>query len=320
MKEYLIESAIDIIDSTKLQDYQACMRYGMLAHVFGWKSNRPNNHLVFGSAWHLAMEHLLLHGYSAQTIVEAYDLFEAEYRASFEPDTDEIFFPKTPQVVFLNLAKYVNEYRDTDTDFATLHTEIAGSVPILYGLRIHFKLDSILQRISTGHMSSREHKTGSRLSQAWRDQWSMKIQTGTYQHVLHCLWPPEQVEGIVINGAIFTSGIKKAGAVAFERVPIKRSPAMMEEWLSMVSDLAGSVVNSIDSLRQWWDLWYSKSVLNLFPKNTEHCGGYSGCLYRDFCSAWANPLHYIDTVPSGFKTEFWNPVEERSKMKMITDL
>jgi hypothetical protein len=53
--------------------------------------------------------------------------------------------------------------------------------------------------------------------------------------------------------------------------------------------------------------------------NTETCGGYNGCLYRDMCNSWGNPLRYLDSIPSGFEERFWNPVDERDKAKEIMD-
>jgi len=320
MSDILSNPAIDILDSTKLQDASACRRKFMFAHVFGWRSAYPNNHLVFGSAWHLAMAYLLEKGYSIENIGDAYAIFEEEYRKDFSPDTDDMFFPKVPYVVLTNLAKYVLQYKEIDGEYKTLHIEVAGSVPILYGYRLHFKLDSILQHITSGMYSSREHKTGSRLSQAWRDQWCSKIQTGTYQHVLMCMYDKELVEGISINGAIFTSGIKKAGKVEFERVPVRRSDLMMEVWLHNVSELAADISDDIAELREDFNNHVRDEVLSLFPMNTETCGGYNGCLYKDMCTSWGNPLRYIDSIPSGFEERFWNPIEERSTAREIIDL
>jgi hypothetical protein len=318
-QELLSNPAIDILDSTKLQDFSACRRYGMYQHVFGWRSEAPNNHLVFGDAWHQAMEHLLLNGYSSQSISDAYQLLEDRYRADFDLPSDEVYFPKIPRVALPALAKYCMEYKEEDADFATLHTEVAGSVPIMYGCRLHFKLDSILKRVSTGMISSREHKTGSRLSDAWRSQWGMKIQTGNYQHVLACMYPPEQIEGIAINGAIFTAGLKKAGEVRYERVPVKRSNEMMEVWLRNVSALANEIVIDIADLRLWTDKILADPVLMQFPMNTENCSGYSGCRYMDFCKSWPNPLRYIDTIPTGFMQYYWNPMDKRAEMKEVID-
>ncbi|MBU2249242.1 MAG: PD-(D/E)XK nuclease family protein, partial [Gammaproteobacteria bacterium] len=96
------------IDSSKLKDFKRCPRYFFYRHVLGWQSQTPNNHLVFGSAWHEAMEYLLLNGYGDNSVIEAFDKFLAYYRQSFPPETDEMFKAKTPDNAFWTLAQYAN--------------------------------------------------------------------------------------------------------------------------------------------------------------------------------------------------------------------
>jgi len=42
----------EIQDSSKVQDAMTCMRRYFYNYILGWQSDAPNNHLVFGSAWH----------------------------------------------------------------------------------------------------------------------------------------------------------------------------------------------------------------------------------------------------------------------------
>jgi CRISPR/Cas system-associated exonuclease Cas4 (RecB family) len=55
-----------VLDATKLQTYMRCPRKFFFNYVLGWKSEIPSNHLVFGSAWHMAMEVLLDKGYNSR--------------------------------------------------------------------------------------------------------------------------------------------------------------------------------------------------------------------------------------------------------------
>jgi len=71
-----------------------CARQYFFEYVLGWRSTAPNNHLVFGSAWHAAIEHILQKGYGA--VDEAVFIFMNTYREELPPDTDELYSPKTP--------------------------------------------------------------------------------------------------------------------------------------------------------------------------------------------------------------------------------
>jgi hypothetical protein len=283
----------------------SCPRQFFYEYVLGWRSEFPNIHLEFGSAWHLAMEHLIIAGYSDSAIRTAYELFTAYYRQFFPEIMDDENHPKVPAMAFLALVRYVEEYkRDV---FTPLYTEIAGSVSLTNTQTLHFKMDSILD--TPDGIKSREHKTGSQLSRTWVDQWMLKMQTGVYNHVLYCLFPAERVWGVEINGTIFS---KKN--VQFQRVPARRSLPGMESWY-------WNAVDWIDSMdREFSRLMSAKegdTVLRAFPMNTENCTKYFGCSFHDFCQAWPNPLQRCQEVPTGFKIEYWNPLEEEEKAKHI---
>jgi hypothetical protein len=79
------------IDSSKLQDYLMCPRYYFYSHILGWKGEEPNHDLVFGQAWHAAMQYLAIHGYSDEDVTEAFDKFLDVYRPYFSVETDELY-------------------------------------------------------------------------------------------------------------------------------------------------------------------------------------------------------------------------------------
>ncbi len=299
----------DIYDATKIQSYMDCPRQYFYEYVLGWRPEQSSVHLEFGSAWHLAMEHLLLHGYGDVAVLEAYQLLTDYYRQFFPEIMDDTNHPKTPAMALKALLEYTKEY--AHEQFTPLYTEIAGTVSLDASRALHFRMDSILE--TPDGIKSREHKTGSQLSRQWIDQWALKMQTGVYNHVLYCLFPREKVWGVEINGTIFNKT-----KIQFQRVPARRSPAAMEAW--------------------WWNTieWYREMerdfeklisvdtsalpILTCFKMNTENCTKYFGCRYHDFCIAWGNPLQHIDEVPTGFKIEYWNPADEEKDAKYTFDL
>ncbi len=182
-------------------------------------------------------------------------------------------------------------------------------------------MDSICQDIERGLIFSLEHKTGSRLWR-WEEQWPLSVQVGTYTHVLYCLYPPETVQGILLNAAFFTNAPRAWAAwmtgdrtkykppFDFMRVPVYRSTDQMAAWL-------WNVVHWFDMLEWNFELFLEadpkEPVMSCFPMNPTACSNYSGCPFKDFCSAWPNPLQRCHEVPLGFIVDRWDPSAEEAK-------
>ncbi len=304
-----------IQDSTKIQSFMDCPRAYFYEYVLGWRPEAPNLHLEFGTAWHMAMEHLITANkrdggrYSQEAVMEAHDLFLTHYRQFFPDMTDEINAPKNPANALRALIDYCNLYQAEVFD--PLYTEIYGTVPIGDGDVLHFKMDSILK--SDRGFMSREHKTGSQLSRQWIDQWSLKTQVGVYNHALYCLFPADEVFGVEINGTILQKKENK-----FQRIPVRKSKEAMQVWFWTVRHYLKLIKWEFERLMI--DSKEGDSVLMAFPMNSENCTKYFGCRYHDFCGAWSNPLQHIDEVPMGMKIEHWNPKEEKAKAQQIFDL
>ena len=299
-----------INDSTKVQDYLQCPRSFFYKYALGWESEEPNIHLIFGQAWHAAQEHLLLNGYGPQSIVNAYNAFLPIYRLHFPKEADALNYPKVPSRVLDALPLYVLEWGNRDSRQEVLYTEIAGTVPVLDGLPLYFRMDSILRIEDL--IRSREHKTGSRDDRSWRDKWTLKTQVGTYLHVLYCLYPADLVWGVEINGAIFS---KKD--TFFPRIPIRKKVEAMETWWWNTQDTMRSIYRDYERLH---DCSRGDSVLKAFPMNTESCTDYFGCKYHGFCASWSNPLQYVDETPIGFTVRRWNPMTDLGEPKVMFEL
>lgn len=291
-----------IYDSTKIQQFLDCPRAYFYEYVLGWRPEAPNVHLEFGKAWHLAMEYLLLHGYSPTSVYEAWVLLEAHYRKYFTPEMDGANAPKNPGNALGALAEYVKYYREDK--HKTLYTEIAGTISINDEDHLHFRMDSILE--TDFGIKSREHKTGSQLSRQWTDQWRNSVQCGTYNHVLYCLFSAQEVWGVEINGSIFNKT-----KVQFQRVPARRSLEMMQVWLSTVNFWVSMIKNEMRVLFE--DCTTDDPILQAFPLNPQSCTKYFGCRYIDYCTSWPNPLRECTTPPMGFTIEHWDPTAEESK-------
>lgn len=296
----------DILDSTKLQTFVDCPRRYFFNYMLGWDGESDNVHLIFGGAWHRAMEHLLLNGYAPKSVLDAYSKLNSYYRKYFSEENDDIRAPKTPAIAMKALAEYCTYWRMDD--FKVLYTEIAGTVPIGDKRVLYFRMDSIIEHRDKS-IGSLEHKTASRNDRVWADQWLLAIQTGTYNHVLYCLFPRELVEkaGVTINGSIFNKT-----KMQFVRVPARRSRKMMNAWFWNVRHWVAMLDWEMERLKECKD---SDDVLMSFPMNTQSCTKYFGCPYMIYCSTWPNPLQNCEYPPFGMVQRWWDPTADEENTK-----
>lgn len=294
-----------IIDSSKLTTYMDCPRKFFYEYLLAWRPEGANHNLVFGEAWHAALEVLYSRGFTDEAYGLACVAFDTVYRERFAPETDDIYFPKSPANAFEALELYKRVYAADKHRYELLHVEVAGTVPI--GTepheKLHFRMDVVVRNRDTGMIEALEHKTADRGGEIWSAQWPLSMQVGTYTHALYSLFDPKSVYGVRVNGAIFT---KKN--IDFIRVPCNRTFNQLQNWFSITN---------------WWfrcqQADYSclmrettdQAVLHSYPLNPQSCTKFNTkCAYHDYCVAWPNPLkHIADGPPIGFKTEHWNPAD-----------
>jgi hypothetical protein len=299
-----------ILDSSKLQAYLQCPRSFFYRYVLGWTSDKPNNHLVFGTAWHKALEHVINNKMTKESADEAFFLhFLPSYREVFSEETDDLYYPKSPAMARIALHGYCDLYR-SDT-YELVASEISGVVPVSNEEVLHFRLDTVM-RDSEGMLFALEHKTAGSVATQWKNSWPMSLQVGTYTHVLNCTYGPEKTWGVRINGVSFQkSGIK------YERVPVRRSLDNMAAWLWNVNEIVGRIKADYTRLAECSP---SDDVLECFAQNPTSCSSYSGCSNIDYCTAWANPLRRVSEPPVGVKIEWWNPADDDHNAKKVVDL
>lgn len=315
-----------VLDSSKINDFLKCPRYYMYRHEFGWQSEIISNHLIFGSAVHIALEHLLLNGYDNNSVINAYELFLSEYRKSFGEETDEIFEPKTPQNFFHILMAYASHYRRDLDDAEVLYTEIAGTVAINGEDSIALRMDSILRDRKSGKVFSLEHKTASS-TYMWAEQWLLSIQVGTYTHAMNCLFGQNEVDCVTMNGLFISKAktswkdintigkTKNKLPYEFIRERIAKSKDQMQVWLSRVNWIFDEIKYHTKGIKtnDCWD----DEVLSYFHINSNSCLDYGKlCIFHPFCIAWPNPLKRQSDVPIGFIKEYWNPLLKPAKKEI----
>ncbi len=291
-----------IHDASKIQEYLTCPRKYFFRYVLGWvpDAEQGGHHKVFGHALHTALAYLYRNGFGEEQLLEASKLFFDEYREAYPDDMNEDSrAPKTAENGLAALARYVETYGVKDSELEVLHVEISGNVPV-DRRHVHFRIDTIVR--GEEGIFVLEHKTASRMSHQWVDQWRLKVQVGLYTHVLYSLYNPADVFGVKING-IF---LYKSKAPEFLRVPVRMTPERMMVWLTLVRRVLTDIERNMNELERDID----RHVMESFPMNTESCTKYYGCPYIDLCTAWPNPLQRCSEPPGGFHIEWWDPRDE----------
>ena len=329
-KKYPVKTHLtwDIQDGSKLKTLMECQRKYFYEYVLGWRLDSPNIHLIFGTAWHKALAHLFLTDFSYENIKEAYhNHFLPYYREFYDPSDDEFNFPKIPIRAYLALAAYSNTefIKNFERESKIIKyggkpmVEIGGVINLSDDREMAFRMDTIAETPSG--IISLEHKTGSSIYN-WDYQWSLSMQVGIYSHVLYCMYKEKEVRGVLISGTFFkkTKDDPKKDSIdpfrhfEFRNVPVYKSPGNMNVWLNNALWWLDIIEWNFDQLSECSD---EDKVLTAFPMTTTNCSNWTGCPYHDFCIAWDNPLRNCDILPIGFKIDFWNPLEEEVKTKVI---
>ena len=309
--ELTLSNTQHILDHTKIKGFMECPRKFFYEHMLGWNADRDDHNLVFGAAFHLALEYLYdrqkqrgSHHLSERDADEAWLMFMEFYREQFPEETDADYAPKDPATADRVLREYIKLYGPLDT-FEVLYSEISGAVPVdETGRLVHFRLDAVVKDIRSGTYLVLEHKTSKWSPSLWEYSMALSLQGGVGVHVLSCLYPQEQVKGLVYNGIFF---FKKGPE--FRRMPYIKSNEGMQDWFLTINRKFEDIERETAILLE--EDSPDAPAMRSFPKNPTSCVLYNRpCPYMDFCKAWANPLRHIsDTPPTGFTKKYWDPRE-----------
>jgi hypothetical protein len=311
-----------IKDTSKINSYRTCPRQFFYTYILGWSPDMKSNHLVFGDAWHKACELFAFEGYDDEVVLRAIEVFQSTYRKKFPMETDEIFHPKDPPNAFEALALYSVKYQTDpfEYDIPTFNdvplVEVSGTVPInTEGGVIHFKQDAVLRRKADGKIFGLERKTkGGYFNEMWWFDWELAFQIKCYQHALLCMFDPEEVGGMIVDGAAFIKSKKLGGTSNFERRMIESGMHQMSIWLWHANRYCAELDQEMETLAECSP---NDPVLQAYPMNDQNCSKwFRKCEWHDFCCTWKNPLRHCSAPPMGFHLEYWNPAEKETRHKV----
>jgi hypothetical protein len=158
-----------------------------------------------------------------------------------------------------------------------------------------------------------DYKTSKWFAQNWADKYTFSLQMLTYYHVLHCLFPKEQVGECRIRGSFFR---KKAGTEHDEKGLFKTAD-QMNAFLVRANVWYQNLQYDMQLLEEENT---DNSVMLSFAQNDQCCFQYNRkCIYYSLCENWGNPINRADWMPANFKQEFWDPRKSET-IKEVVDL
>ncbi len=243
---------------------------------------------------------------------EAFELFLNHYRLFWDESWDLDNSPKDPANAELGIKLYMKgPWEEDRREMEVLYTEVCGSVPVDEDHLVHFKID-VIARDRDGIVCV-DHKTTKTDSTMWDFQWDLSLQMNTYIHALYCIYPPDEVFGMKVNGVV----LRKPGGkgIAFKRIPVCKTKEQMLVWLWNMQHRMQMLDWNIKALSE---CSVNDEVMRCFPMRTKSCTDWHReCPYHTFCTAWTNPLQRCEHPPPGFEIRHWNPRDQFEDAKYI---
>ncbi len=318
-------TTLRLYDNTRLSDYKRCPRLFFFRHIMDWISTGERRvPLVFGSAWHAAMDRLwettsLRHPRDV-VIESAFGAFITMWIKEGMPPPHEIdlslnetLLPRTPARALEMLEHYYEKRQRFIQEIEILEIERSFAVPLSPTDPTLFYVGRIDKIVAPDSRSVRgiEHKTTTsmrlsdrreqKISGMFKQSFSPNSQVDGYLYALDFLYPDKRAD-VYVDASL----VHKLGEdTAF--IPEERKPAMLDMWLWETHDWIDKI--EVDKGRLM-EASEADQRMEAFSKNTNSCFDFNTqCPYLDLCKARPNPLSWGDEAPQGYIKQHWDPLE-----------
>jgi hypothetical protein len=293
-------------DNTRLSAFKTCQRKFYFRHVRHWAGEGVSSALAFGSAWHRAMDVLwLTRSVDKAMIAWENEMLENGFDADILFEMNDMRNWGTAKAMLTNYLKQYGNWLDT---IKILGVEQPFAVPLGKSAKTFYvgRLDKIWKPEKKGHVFTHEHKTTSKYKKDgpfradFMSSFSPNAQIDGYAYAGQLLYP-DSFKGVWVDAAL----VHKTVHNGFRVIPIDKSLSMLDAWLWEAIYYANEIDTSLKMLEVCSP---DDPYMRTFPKNTESCQDYYGCVYQSVCRFHPNPMR-VDT-PEGFKVEKWEPFKE----------
>lgn len=314
-----VKANLRLYDNTRLAAFKKCPRFYFYRHVMDWETQTTRAPLVFGSAWHAAMEVVwpeMIRGTPKETILRlAMAAFVENWVSEGMPHPKEISYemekelsPRTPSVGMEMLAAYIDERLPKMKDLELISVERPFVVPLDPEDDTLFYIGKIDKVVSQKKMAKPirgiEHKTTTaykkdgKFRDSFTSSFSPNSQVDGYLYALHMIYPGK-VSGVWVDGAL----VHKT-ETGFLFVPVEKRKDMLNAWLWETRYWIDQIEANRAALEH---MSPEDEYMAAFPKQTGSCYDFnSACEYIYLCKSWPNPLG--KEVPPGFRVNKWDPL------------
>lgn len=310
-------------DNTKISAYKDCPRKYFLRHVMHWRSEGTATPLVFGGAWHAAMD-VIWQDLPQQPIevvaLNAMTAFANKWEeeglpSNLDTDQERAFAPRTPMIAAEMIPHYISQRHKIITSCIIVDIEKPFAVPLPSVPKAWYvgRLDKVIQH--QGQILVIEHKTTALYRKEgpfqydWTNGWYTDSQIKGYEFGGN-MYYPENFGGVWVDGAM----VHRTVHDGYKFIPVKHTIDLVSEWL-------GDTEQWVERINRDTILFddFGHLAKGVFPKNENSCyGKYGGCAFLDICRTTSD-IEKGQEVPQGYVFEPWEPFETLGLEKIIEE-
>lgn len=301
------------LDSTSYKSLKTCPFKYYLEHIHNWTPKKTSVHLIFGIAFHSAVEqyHRLRaegtdHGKALHTVVAGmyYRQLKTAQEKEFDRGFHELSIPegipaKTATTLLRTIVWYLDEFQD-DPAKTFILSNGKPAVELSFSFPLGFEAGDGYEYLYCGHFDRiveyndqlwvTDYKTTTgQLNMQYFAQYSPDIQMTGYTLASQIVFNAP-AKGVMVDAAQL--GVTYS---TFARQPIQRTASQLEEFLDdMRLDLRVARVYAEEG--SW-------------PQNPTACHHFGGCAFRKVCSH--PPSVRENFLKADFTKRTWDPLKAR---------
>lgn len=303
---------LQCFDNTKVSAYKDCPRKFFLRHVKFWRAGGTAMPLVFGGAWHAAMDVVWRHHGKVkdnELVGAAMAAFDEKWTeegltpiAQLDNEQLKSMEPRTPEVAERMLDDYITDRKTYLRDCEVIQIEQPFAVP-LPNLDAWYvgRLDKVVQfgnnKMILEHKTTAVYRISGGFDMAYLEGWYMDGQITGYQYggnLYH-----SNLDGVWVDCSLVHKKVS-----AFKFVPVNHSFDIIKEWLNDTERWVENITRDLNA----WDQ-HGELTPGMFQKNTNACyGKFGSCSFLDICRTTSYINKAMDP-PYGYVVEEWNPFE-----------
>lgn len=298
-------------DSTSIKLMEECPRKYFYSMILQKTALNKSGHLLFGGFYASALESFFKYraaGFDFETAL--FLVVRNTMQETWDYETGQpMEFPvasgyKSRSTLVRSIVWYLDQFGKDESGFVTYHlasgepaVELTFKLPIETSVTLCGHLDRVVSFADDLYVTDQK-TTGTTIGAYFFKQFKPDTQMSLYSYAGRAILK-SPIRGVMIDGAQIAAGFTR-----FERGFTYRTPAELEEWLA-------SALYQIHTAQHFAERASGKdstTAASFFPMNSQSCGNYGGCAFREVCSA---APHVRDKLLIHYPERVWNPSEAR---------